>query len=487
MQQDHQLHASIRSLIESYFSCLRRPVRKNLARLTGAFLHLAWSIRFGYGGLHLTSIARVLPEGKKFKSSYKWLSRFLKCKYFDASSLAECMLAVILGNKPPGWVIVLVDQTTVNGVEVVNAAIPFQGRAVPVAWVDFEYPWKTVNPASQNTIERYLLTWLGLAVPHGVRLILIFDRGYARVELIKDLKHGQQPFLIRARRKVIVRTKVRGRQRRLSLGRLPHRLGRPIRDRHVLYHSQKAEPVDVIVYRGKGFQEPWFLIVPPDSESWLPTEEVVRLYRQRMQIEQCFRDWKSHLGLRGLHLQVEKSQRLLRLLMGFTLAYLIVLLLGQDPFAEQLRSHFEQQRRKPRHGTRRVLSVLSIALYLLSDSRWEQRARKRLIEILARLVQGRGVPLLPAFSPQKQSSLSSRKFSTFFHCAGENCPDSHASPLVLSHSDGNSLHHTLRFQKTHQSLCRDVCRKTPREQTEFALDNQSRIENGGGKNSPESA
>jgi len=54
-----------------------------------------------------------------------------------------------------------------------------------------------------------LLTWLGLAVPHGVRLILIFDRGYARVELIKDLNHGQQPFLIRGRRKVIVQTKVR--------------------------------------------------------------------------------------------------------------------------------------------------------------------------------------------------------------------------------------------------------------------------------------
>ena len=399
MQQDHQLHASIRSLIESYFSCLRRPVRKNLARLTCAFLHLAWSIRFGYGGLHLTSIARVLPQGKKFKSSYKWLSRFLKCKYFDASSLAECMLALILGQKPPSWVIVLVDQTTVNGVEVVNAAIPFQGRAVPVAWVDFEYPWKTVDPASQNTIERYLLTWLGLAVPRGVRLILIFDRGYARVELIKDLKHGQQPFLIRARRKVIVQTKVRGRQRRLSLGRLPHRLGRAIRYRQVLYHSQKAEPVDVIVYRGKGFQEPWFLIVPPDSEAWLPTEEVVRLYRQRMQIEQCFRDWKSHLGLRGLHLQVQKSERLLRVLMGFTLAYLIVLLLGADPFAEKLRPYFEQQRRKPRHGTCKVLSVLSIALQVLSDSRWEQRARKRLIEILARLAQGRGVGLLPAFSP----------------------------------------------------------------------------------------
>jgi hypothetical protein len=399
MNHETDLSPAVRQLIDTHFSGLRRTVRKNISRLTCAFLQLAWSVRFGYGGLHLTSIARVLPEGKNFKSSYKWLSRFLKCKYFDASSLAECMLAVILGNKPPHWVIVLVDQTTVNGVEVVNAAIPFQGRAVPVAWVDFEYPWKTIHPASQNTIERYLLAWLGLAVPPGVRLILIFDRGYARVELIKDLNQGQQPFLIRARRNVIVQTKVQGRRRRLSLGRLPHRTGCPIRYRHVLYHSTKAEPVDVIVYCEKGFAEPWFLIVPPDSESWLPTKEVVGLYRQRMQIEQCFRDWKSHLGLRGLHLQVQKSERLLRVLMGFTLAYLIVLLLGTDPLAERLRPYFEQERRKPRHGTRKVLSVLSIALQVLSDSRWQQQARKRLMQILARLAQGCGVALLPAFSP----------------------------------------------------------------------------------------
>jgi len=399
MNQETDVSRVVAELIEAYFGGLRRTVRKNLTRLTGAFLRLALSVRFGYGGLHLTSVARVLPEGKKFKSSYKWLGRFLACKYFDPSSLAECMLALMLGEKPPPWVIVLVDQTTIDGVQVVNAAIPFQGRAVPVAWVDFEYPWKTLTPPSQNTVERYLLTWLGLAAPPPVRLLLVFDRGYARVELIKDLNDGRQPFLIRARSKVIVQAEVRGRRQRLSLGRLPHRSGRATRYRHVLYQSQKAEPVDIIVYRERGFEQPWFLLVPPDSETWLPTEEVVRLYRQRMQIEHCFRDWKSHLGLRGLHLQVRKSERLLRLLMAFTLAYLMVLLLGQDPLAQRLRPLFEQPRRHPRHGTKKVLSVLSIALYLLSDSRWEQAMRKRLSVILSRLAQGRGVALLPAFSP----------------------------------------------------------------------------------------
>ncbi len=389
----------IRPLVEAYFPLLRRTVRKNLARLTIAFLDLALRVRFGYGGLHLTSVARALPENYPFKSRYKWLSRFLKCKHFDPSSLAECMLSLIVGRQPSPWVIVLIDQTTVDGVQMVNAAIPLAGRAVPVAWVDFQYPWTAVRPPSQNFVELCLFTWLAQAAPPGVRLILVFDRDYARVALIKDLNRGRQPFLIRGRGKVIVQAEVRGRRQRMSLGRLPHRSGRPQRYRHVLYHGGQAEPVDVIVYREKGFQEAWFLIVPPDSESWLPTEEVVRLYRQRMQIEQCFRDWKSHLGLRGLHLQVEKPQRLLRLLMAFTLAYLLVLLLGQDPLAEKLRPYFEVSRRQPRHGTRKVLSALSMALYLLADPRWASRAWRRFVQILSCIANGRGVSLLTAFSP----------------------------------------------------------------------------------------
>ena len=160
-RKEADLFLTVARLIEAHFRGLRCTVRKNLSRLTCAFLRLALSVRFGYGGLHLTSVARVLPQGVQFKSSYKWLSRFLKCPYFDPSSLAESMLALMLGQKPPPWVIVLVDQTTVDGVQVVSAAIPLQGRAVPVAWVDFEYPWKTLQPPSQNTLERYLLTWLG--------------------------------------------------------------------------------------------------------------------------------------------------------------------------------------------------------------------------------------------------------------------------------------------------------------------------------------
>lgn len=100
-----------------------------------------------------------------------------------------------------------------------------------------------------------------------------------------------------------------------------------------------------------------------------------------------------------MHLQVERTSRLLRLLMAFTLAYLLTLLLGQDPLAEKARAYFEQPRRTPRHGTRRVLSGLSIALYLLADARWRARALRRFQQIVTRLKSRRGVPLPPVFSP----------------------------------------------------------------------------------------
>ena len=65
---------------------------------------LKWkAAKLGYKITQSRQLKEVSEEGKKFKSSYKWLSRFLKCKYFDPSSLAEWLLAVIVGRKPPSW------------------------------------------------------------------------------------------------------------------------------------------------------------------------------------------------------------------------------------------------------------------------------------------------------------------------------------------------------------------------------------------------
>ena len=63
----------------------------------------------------------------------------------------------------------------------------------------------------------------------------------------------------------------------------------------------------------RGFKEPWFLILPPGSDNLLTAKEVVDL-------------------------------------------------------AWQMREDIEQLRRKRRHGTRRSLSVLTVALFIATDS-----------------------------------------------------------------------------------------------------------------------
>jgi hypothetical protein len=101
-----------------------------------------------------------------------------------------------------------------------------------------------------------------------------------------------------------------------------------------------------------------------------------------MQIEQSFRDFKTHLGLRGLKLQIDIAPRMGRLLLAFCLTYVLCVLLGESPLGQEARSTFEIPRRMPRHGTRRTLSALSIAMLILSHPQWVERAIAGLLKII---------------------------------------------------------------------------------------------------------
>ena len=213
------------------------------------------------------------------------------------------------------------------------------------------------------------------------------DRGYADVKYISVFNEEGQLYIIRGCSNVIVEYTVGdGKRRRIGLGRLPHREGVAKRYRNVIYHDQQKERVDVIVYRGKGFKEPWFLIVPPDCENILATKEVVEWYRSRMRIEVKFRDFKSCLGLRGLKLEVAKAEKMERLLVCLAIAYVLLIIMGDSSLAHQLRKDIEVLRRKRRHGTRRSLSVLTVALYMATDS--FLLSLSNLMNLLSSLIRG---------------------------------------------------------------------------------------------------
>jgi Transposase DDE domain len=361
---------------------LGRWLSLGLALLTVAMLQLWRGARSGNGRLTLAALSRTLPLDQKEKARSKRLYRLLRNASLDGTAMTPLLVRLALGAHPRGWVPIVVDQTNLRGTQVLMAGILVAQRVLPVAFACFEYPHIR---KSQNALENSLLLLIAACLPPACKPLFVMDRGYARASLLQQLRKLNIPFLIRGHRNTMVR--VGG--KRLSLGRLRHRSGQPRRYSHIAYQDTAQEPVDIVVFHDPHFQEPWFLLVPANSAAQLPTHEVIQLYRQRMHIELTFRDWKTHLGVRGLCLEVEPALRLSRLLLALSAAYILAILLGSGPRAATVRAYCEVLRSRPRHGTRRRLSALSIGILALSLARFADFVRHELDRILAAFQRGR--------------------------------------------------------------------------------------------------
>lgn len=380
-----ELWAVIDAAVSRAFGGLRRTVQKNLAALTVAFLRVLGAARSGHGRLSLGALFRVLPTPGTPHAREKRLHRFLNNARLDPRGVTEGLARLIFGRRGHGLWPIAFDQTKTGATQALVAGVPFEGRTLPLAVYTFVYPWVERTAKSQNYLEEVFLCDLEAALPGGARGVFIGDRGYARAALLRHSGQVDRLYIIRGRGG----TQVEYQGRHLKLRELPSQPGHARRYPLVRYQAKDRVLVDVVVCHDPAFREPWYLLVPPGSELILPTETVVALYRERMQVEHSFRDFKTHLGLRGLQLKVRVAERTGRLLLAFTIAYCLALVLGVSPEAEQARAALEILRRRPRHGTCRTLSVLSVAMQMLSHPHWRAKAYARLRWIAARIAQGK--------------------------------------------------------------------------------------------------
>ena len=363
---------------------IRVTILRNIALVTYALITLFHGARGGNGCLSKAALARCLPLGTGPKEREQRFYRFLDNIRLTPEVLVPLHVALACGTKLRERLPMILDQTTIRGIETLLIGLVFEGRVLPIAFSCFMKKWIA---KSQNILEHGLILAVMSCFPVEVRPFLILDRGYARVSLFIHLRKEGIPFLCRAKKSVMVylSEKTQGQ----TLGRFKIKPGQ-LRRYSVLYHSQKKEPLDLIIYFGKGYREPWYLLVPAGTS--LTAEEIVELYAKRMSIEQGFRDWKTHLGVRGLVFWGDNpAPRLTRLLLAFSLSYLLCLALGSTEEALVVRSFVEIERRTPRHGTTRTLSVLSIGILRLSLKKFSKQADQELLRMLRRLSRGRGV------------------------------------------------------------------------------------------------
>ena len=374
---NEELLRALSQLMEVGFSGVTKPIRKNLVVLTFAFILVLSAVRSGQGRLSLAALARALPTEGTAHAREKRLHRFLKNPRMDFRTVTGGLAAILL---PPGkrFCPVILDQTKSGSAQALLAAVPYAGRALPLGCYTFAYPLTEPTLKSQNQLEHIFLLDTETSLPPGVIAVWIADRAYARSLLLQQSEQEQRPYIVRGRKETIITY----RGRRMKLGQLHAPPRKALRYENVLYHSQRKVPVDVIVYYDPTYEEPWYLLVPVAYRKLLETDLVVDLYRERMQIEQSFRDFKTHLGLRGLHLQIDIAPRMGRLLLAFCLTYVLCVLLGESALGQQARRGFEILRHTARHGTRRTLSALSIAMLILSHPAWVERAIALLLKII---------------------------------------------------------------------------------------------------------
>lgn len=385
---DAALAARLLATLDTAFPTLHRSLRKTLAVMCTGFLAVMAAARSGNGALSLAALARVLPSPGRAHSRETRVARFLNNRRLEGRAVSTGLARLLFRPGPRRFVPCLFDQTKAGPTQVLVVAVPFEGRALPLSVWTFRYPWRDRLP-SQNTLEELCLAEVEASLPDGLVPVWIGDRGYARARLLGRCHNDGRVFLLRGRGNT--RVEVPGRV--CKLRELPAPVGAPVRYPRVLYHARQRIPVDVIAYHGPSFAEPWYLVVPAGSAAGWPAEAVVACYRERMQIEQSFRDFKTHLGLRGLHLQVRVAERMGRFLHAFCLAYALLCLLGATPAGEAARTDLEIPRLRPRHGTTRTQSVLSIARMMLHHPAHGPRAFRALHRLLARLA--RGWPVLP--------------------------------------------------------------------------------------------
>lgn len=265
--------------------------------------------------LTLMDVARSWPGAERVRAPLKALDRLLSNPHLHAEreQVYADMARWLLRSEHPVIVIDWSDLKPDKSWGLLRAAVPVGGRTLPV--LDMVFPG---SQAGSPKAEKQFLLRLKQIVPEGVTPILVTDAGY-RAPWFRAVEALGWHWLGRLRH----RTLVKPADAHAEDDWVPSRALYELLDRYGtrdmgLMDTVRSQPwtCHVVIHRkqGKGrkhrnldgqpartsssrkvaarYREPWLLVASPSLK--LSARQLVKLYARRMQIEQSFRDLKSH-------------------------------------------------------------------------------------------------------------------------------------------------------------------------------------------------
>lgn len=351
--------------------------------------------------LTLMELARSWPEALRVAAPLKRLDRLLGNPHLveERDGLYAGIIHWAVRQPRP---VIVVDWSPLDRrgrFQLLRAGLAVGGRTLTV--YEGVYPAKAVGSPGA---ERALLHALKQAIPAGCIPILVTDAGF-RAPWFRAVRRLGWDWIGRVRGRALVKPKAAEDtfDRWIACTQLYRRVRESARDlglwdtvrrqsivcRLVLYYKVPRGRIDTTLagqrarnkYSRKIAQresEPWLLAVSPRLD--LTPAQVVAIYARRMQIEQSFRDLKSHRYGVGFEDSLTRTRdRLAALLLILALASFVAWITARTATGNVLRQAAATLVRSTQAG---VLSWHRLGWQLLREQRWRIDIRVNVATIL---------------------------------------------------------------------------------------------------------
>ena len=262
--------------------------------------------------------------GKLSKHGVKQVDRLLSNDGIEVEQFFGHWVPYMVGARTE--IVVALDWTSFarDGHEtIVLSMLTGHGRATPLMW--HTVPASTLK-GNQRRYEDELLRALRTAIPAGVKVTVVADRGFGNGPVIQCLSEELGfEYVLRIRGDIYV-TNAKGERRLASdwvgvKGRSRTLRGATVTDTHAL-------PVGTVVcVHAKAMAEPWCVVA--SEEEKIATRTLIRYYAKRWGIETSFRDIKDmRFGMGMSAMRIREVKRRDRMLLLSALSIALLTLLG---------------------------------------------------------------------------------------------------------------------------------------------------------------
>lgn len=255
------------------------------------------------------------------KHGIKQVDRFMSNKKIKPLSLREGLVRAVVGCRKD--VSMTMDWTDFDRDDQTTLVISFvmrHGRAIPLVWTNER---KSTLKGKRALYEKTAVQMLREALPKGVHVTLMADRGFGDTKLFDHLKDIPGfDFIVRFRKDyTVIADDYRGKARAAV-----YRNGRIRVFENARLTGQKRGPYNIVLYKARKMKDSWCLATSLDTTDG---RDVVAKYSRRFECEESFRDLKDwRYGMALKHTKIGSRMRREKLLFAFALAAYLLTLVG---------------------------------------------------------------------------------------------------------------------------------------------------------------